>query len=450
MGKPKLEVVQPDEPTTEAETSEQIEVTDEEKMYAAIQNELELRLEKSGFDPANIKDPMGLAKAEIQKVVGGEGAQQATLLVYAAATSRVLEPIPHVSFPVHLYTQGPSGTGKNSALKKALRLLPPEAVIDIPAATPKALIYLDRTFRHTVVVFEESDSLPQGSHDEDSSGASAIRGIMTENRMVWMRPETNPRTGKTKTVTIERPGPTLLMTTSIRPLESQLETRVLKLMIPEDKTQIEAAMKKIGETFANQGRDIVEVNPDLLALQIFLQVHAPIVVDVPFSPALAAALAPKATTGKMYRDLIKLCVLVQAVAAMNVGQREHWRDEEGRLNIRATFEDYAIIQREFEAILGQNLGGVGKSVRKVVEAVAKIARDTSKQVKLGEIERKAGLNSRTVTTAVQQAIRARYLTDAGNGRQGAAYALQIGERLPAEVSLPSVEEVKKLARGLGL
>ena len=71
-------------------------------------------------------------------------------------------------------------------------------------------------------------------------------------------------------------------------------------------------------------------------------------------------------------------------------------------------------------------------------------------MKLGNVEKETSLNRRTVSTAVQQAIRQRYLTDAGNGRQGAAYALQIGESLPAEVALPAVEEVKRLARELDL
>ena len=104
---------------------------------------------------------------------------------------------------------GPSGGGKNRAVAAGKDLMPNDAVFEVTAASPKALIHLDQDLQHKVLVMSEADSIP-----DDGPAASAVRSLASEGMLAYDVSEQDPLTNRWQTRRIQRPGPTALITTS--------------------------------------------------------------------------------------------------------------------------------------------------------------------------------------------------------------------------------------------
>ena len=145
---------------------------------------------------------------------GYGGDQGNPLVVYLAATSRLLV-MRQGQMPVHLLLLGPPSAGKNYTLNTALALLPGEAQHMIDAGSPRVLIYDDAPLQHRVLVFGEADSLPAG---EDNPAASAVRNLTQDNYLHYKVTVRDPESGGYTVRNIDKPGPTVLITTAVRPL----------------------------------------------------------------------------------------------------------------------------------------------------------------------------------------------------------------------------------------
>src|SRR5206468_4137913 len=132
--------------------------------------------------------------------------------------------------------------------------------------------------------------------------------------------------GKFVVQKVRKPGPTALLTTAVRRLGDQLDTRVFTLEAPEDASRTQAALRK---------RAQLELHPPaapdaaLVAFQDYLQALAPLDVVVPFVETLAEKIGQSMTEPRIVRDVEKLLALIKSVTVLRHAHRQ--RDADGRL-----------------------------------------------------------------------------------------------------------------------
>ena len=154
-------------------------------------------------------------------------------------TSRLLE-MRTGAMPVHLLLTGPSSGGKSYTLGVVKALMPAESYHVIDAGSPRVLIYDESSLEHKALIFGEADSLPAG---EDNPAASAIRNLLQDHQLHYEVAIRNRETGEYEVKQVRKPGPTVLITTSTRPLGDQLMTRFFTLEIGDSREQISAALE---------------------------------------------------------------------------------------------------------------------------------------------------------------------------------------------------------------
>lgn len=368
-------------------------------------------------------DPLKLVEVAITDMGYGGDIRQA-IIAYLAATSRLL-PMRNGAMPVHLLLTGQASAGKSYALKMALSLLPESAYHEIPAGSPRALIYDESDLRHRAVIFSEADSLPTG---EDNPAASAIRSLLQDHYLHYFVTVRNPETGEFIVKEIVKPGPTVLLTTSTRRLPNQLDTRVFTLEIGDHPGQIRAALKTQADLEVNGGG--AGPDPGLVAFQELLQELVPIGVHVPFAAILADGIEVAAVKTRILRDYARIISLIKSVAVIRMFHRQ--RNERGE--IIATPEDYATVYSLIGDLYRATVSGFSKGVSDVVRAVAKIGG----QVSMVDIETHLGLSKATVSRRVNQALRNHWLINEED-KKNKPYKLTIGEPLPDESGLPAPE-----------
>jgi hypothetical protein len=223
-----------------------------------------------------LDDPDVLARVEdAMRANGYVGDLTPALLAYVALTSRVMER------PMNLAFVANPSAGKNAMIDAALALMPPEAYYEFSAASPTSIIYTSGHFKHRVVLFREADSIP-----DDGSAASAVRALAEDNTLQYEVTGVNPNTGKFETRKITKPGPTRLITTSMRGLRPQLNSRVLQVPLVDDAKATREVMRAKGKQAAGNGPSPPNKEP-FLALQRWLAARLPHRVIVPFGEVLA-------------------------------------------------------------------------------------------------------------------------------------------------------------------
>lgn len=305
-------------------------------------------------------DPLELVEAEI-RAQGYGGDIRAPMLGYLAATTRLLA-WRRGAMPGHTLFIGPSSGGKNAAMAAALRLLPDEAAHWIDAGSPRVLIYDDAALEHRVVVFSEADSLPAG---EDNPAASAIRNLLQDGHLHYQVTVRDPQTGKFTVHKVDKPGPTVLMTTSTRPLGHQLMTRLFKVEIPDEPAQLRAAL---AAQAALELREPPPPDEALVAFQRYLGALAPIDVVVPFADALQVCLGNQPAGPRILRDFPRVLSLIKAAAVLRIVHRQ--QDANGRLV--AVVNGYRVVYR-LVADTYEASTGASKRIRDAVTAVGELA-----------------------------------------------------------------------------
>jgi hypothetical protein len=184
------------------------------------------------------EDPLREIEQAIRALgYGGESAP--AMIVELAVTSRLLAMRPG-AMPVHLLLIGPPSAAKSYTLGIVLRLHPAEAYHAIDTGSPRTLIYDTAPLRHRALIFSEADSLPAG---EDNPAASAIRGLLQQHHVVYEVAVFNQEVGTYEVQKVSKEGPTVLVTTAVRPLGDQLNSRLYPLDVPYDREQLQRALK---------------------------------------------------------------------------------------------------------------------------------------------------------------------------------------------------------------
>jgi hypothetical protein len=371
-------------------------------------------------------DPLLLVDAALRATLGGD--IRPAKLVYLAATSRLLDLRPG-AMACHVLLQGPPAAGKSATLNAVRRLLPPEAMVVIHAASPRALIYGDVDLAHAALFVGEADSLPAG---EDNPAASAIRNLMTDGYLHYDVVVPDRTTAKFVVRHIEKAGPTVLITTATRPLGEQLVSRLFVIELAADQRQLQAVL-------AAQARlevdDVPPADPRLVAFQAYLQERAPISVTVPFAPQLAKALGSVPVGARVTRDLGMLLSLIKAVAICRIGQRD--QDERGRLI--ATLDDYDTVRDLAGELYAAITDDVGKPIRETVRAVAELPAllKPGMPITVGFVARYLGVNKSTASRRVADAERDGWIVNR-EPRRGRPANLALGGCLPGTPGLPDL------------
>jgi len=370
-------------------------------------------------------DPIPLVERAI-RALGYGGDVKPPLITYLALTSRLLSQRAG-TMPAHLLLTGPASSGKSFTASVALRLLPLEAKAEIDAGSPRVLIYDDTDLRHRVLVFGEADSLPAG---EDNPAASAIRTLLQEGSVKYKVVVRDPDTGSYVVKTIERDGPTVLLTTSVKSLGPQLATRLFALDIPDDAPQIRAALAAQG-VLEEEGSAAPDA--DLIAFQSYLQASAPWDVTVPFARRLSELIGETHLATRVLRDFQRLLALVKSVAILRHGQRT--RDTKGRLI--ATIEDYATVRDLVNHLYAATVSGGSLAIRATVAAVETLRATVSQPSGL-DVANQLGVHKSTATRRINRAIALGWLVNEENLR-GKPYKLALGDPMPVDVGLPAPE-----------
>lgn len=350
-------------------------------------------------------------------------------LVHVGLTTRVLQMRPG-AMPAHLLLLGQPSSGKNHALNVNLRLLPAAAYHVIDAGSPRVLIYDNSNLRHRAIIFGEADSLPAG---EDNPAASAIRNLLQDHHLHYQVTVRDPESGSFTVQTIDKPGPTILVTTATRRLGEQLETRLFVVEVPDDQDQLRQAL---ATQAALELHGLPDPDPAVIAYQALLQAQAPWDVRIPFVDALGAALGRSPVAARVLRDFTKLIALVKAVAVLRHPRRA--RDAEGRLV--AEIEDYQTVYDLVRDAYATSTMGAGAGVRLVVEAVAVLRGEGTSPVAVSDVARRQGVHKSTASRHIRAAIRHGWLVNRDERR--GRYDLDIGDPLPQE-GLPTPAEVNR-------
>lgn len=391
---------------------------------AAKLNELEKAAEPVLLTP----DPLALVRhAFLSQGYGGDVGQP--IITYLAATSRLLA-MRQGAMPVHLLLVAQASAGKSYLLGIVLRILPDEAYHFIDAGSPRVLIYDEADLQHRVLVFGEADSLPAG---EDNPAASAVRNLLQEHRLSYKVTVKNPETGEYGVKEIEKPGPTVMISTSTRRLGYQLDTRVFSLNVADTPDKIKAALLAQAELELNGA-----TAPDdaLIAFQSYLQTLAPWEVAVPFIQVLAVEIGRKATATRIMRDFARLNSMIKSVAI--VRHRQRLRDKAGR--IIAQIEDYSTVFDLVGPMYEATLTGATKEMRATIQAVGEML-EKGESITATSLAARLVVNRGTASRRVNAAIRRGWIINRET-KKGQPWDLQLGEPLPETQGLPDPERLR--------
>ncbi|MFC2026396.1 hypothetical protein ACFLUX_00255 [Chloroflexota bacterium] len=374
------------------------------------------------------KDPLELVKDAIRGL-GYGGDLKPPVITYLAVTSRLLA-MRAGAMPVHLLITGVSSSGKNYTLGRVLALLPAEAYYVVDAGSPRIIIYNDAPLEHRVLVFGEADSLPAG---EDNPAASAIRNLLQDHYLHYEVTICDPDTGDYTAREVNKPGPTVLITTSTRSLGPQLMTRLFSLEISDSREQIGAALETQAALEIEGPKPL---DGALVAFQHYLQLKAPLKVVVPFAWELAKAMGKMASAPRILRDFARLLSLIKSCAII----RHHWRQIDGHGRLVATLADYEMVRELVNAMYVDSSTGATSEVRALVEAVKALdaTRGDGSQITNTTLAKHLGTGIKQVTRRAKRAIKLEWLV---NREQRKSYPADYapGEPMPETEGLPLLD-----------
>ena len=269
-------------------------------------------------------DPLALLREAAKPAYAGD--LTPVELIYVAATSRLLDR------PISLQALAQSAAGKNYTVDTALQFVPPECYYKLSASSPRALIYTGESFEHRSVILAECDSIPR-----EGPAASAIRSIVNDAEMVYEVVEKNSVTGKQEVRRIIKTGPTNLITTGVRTMDTQMGTRLLTIGIPDSAEQTRAVLDAEGKLAAGAVRSTISESDQVKfwAFQRWLGCVTKGAEEFWFAQALAGLVPVNAV--RMRRDFRQLLSMVKTMAVLHQERRE----KTGEGLVVATIEDYS-------------------------------------------------------------------------------------------------------------
>lgn len=342
-------------------------------------------------------------------------------LLYLALTSRVTKR------PINVLVVGPSSAGKNFLLDTVVALFPAAAVYVMGAMSERAPVYTDADFQHRHVVISEAAAIHR-----DGIGTLIMRCLVWGNQLDYEVTEQDPE-GGFRTRRISKPGPTGLITTSVKGVEDELNTRLLTLTVADDEVTTRDILEATGRRAAGDHA----AGPDLRVwheAQRWLAEDGTHEVVIPFASQLATLFPAKLIRAR--RDFPQLLALIQASAILHQLQRE--RDDQGR--IMASEADYQIVYDLAAPVFGAAASeGVTPAVRETVATVAELTKDTDGgTISAHALGAALKLGKAAISRRVGLALKGGFLVNE-ELIKGKPSKLRLGDPLPEQANLPAPE-----------
>ena len=369
------------------------------------------------------QDPITMVKEAI-RYLGYGGDLNPPLITYLALSSRLLA-MRSGTMPVHLLLLGQPSAGKSYSLQTVLKLIPPDCYNKIDAGSPKVFIYDEFNYRNRIAIFSEADSLPAG---EDNAAASAMRNMLQDHHLHYKVTERDQETGQFVVRDIDRPGPTVLITTAVRRLGAQLDSRMFSLEVPDDHDQIQAALDAQAHL---ELEGVPEPDPALIAYQSYLQELAPWHVLVPFAKKIAKEIGRLTNASRIMRDYSRLISMIKTVAIL----RHRLRRKDATDRLIAEIDDYALVHELVSKMYETSVTKVSDKIRNVLRAVTELRHENVSPVSETKVAERLGCVKQAITQAVKTALIQRWLINRET-RKGYPFDLVLGEPLPQAVGLP--------------
>lgn len=348
-------------------------------------------------------------------------------LIYLGLTSRLL------SRPVNIAVEGPSAAGKTHLVNQVVALFPQEAVYSLTASSERLLAFAEEDFCHRVIVIGEAAGLHR-----DGVGATILRTLAWEGRLIYATVEKTLKGLRPRR--IEKPGPTGFITTTTKPLDPELATRILSLTVRDDPDQTRAVVKEAALRAAN-GPAQIDLT-QFIAAQRWLTAEGIREIVVPFAEVLAERVA--VTAVRVRRDFVQLLTLIQASALLH--QRQRLRDDRGR--VVATLEDYRIVHDLVADVLGATVSdGLTPAQREAVEAVTALFAETGGDVRLRQVAERLGIDESSASRRLTRPRARGYVLNAED-RRGQPARYRPGEDVPApRPAIPTPEILARACAG---
>lgn len=370
------------------------------------------------------------------QALGFAGSTEAAELAHLALSSRALER------PLGLAFRGPSAAGKSFTVETAARHHPDDAMHDISAMSERYLAYAEFPTEHRYVCIAEASAL-----HNDGVGATIIRELSWNRRLRYgtvVRSEDGPQA-----VTIERPGPTGLITTSTRDLDPEIATRLIAVHITDAPEQTRKVMERLAATAAGRTAPDADLSA-WHAASDWLVTAGNRKVVVPYAPAVADGVPAESV--RMRRDFEQVMTVVRAHAFMH--QLTRPRNDAG--HVVATRDDYAAAHRLLAETMAVTLDRVSDTIRETVEAVERLAetKGPGKGVSYPELAAELEMSRSGANRRGQKALQEGYLANTEE-RDGYPARLVPADPLPAARAvlpdpkdIPPSEDPPKRTHGL--
>lgn len=368
-------------------------------------------------------DQLALFRESLEEQ-GFAGATEAAELCHVGFCSRGLER------PLGLAFHGPSAAGKTFTVQVTAAHHPDDAMHDVSAMSERYLAYADFPTEHRYVSISEASAL-----HNDGVGATIIRELSWNRRLRYgtvVRTEDGP-----EAVTIEKPGPTGLITTTTKPLDDEISTRLIAVHITDSPEQTRRVVEELAREAAGERDGESDLSTWKAASEWLVQAGDREVV-VPFARHVAEGVP--ADSVRMRRDFEQVMTVVRALAFMH--QRTRPRDDQGR--IVAIREDYANAHRLLAETMAVTLDRVSDATRETVEAVEELTEDQGpgeKGVSYPDLATALDLSRSGAWRRAKRALREGYLANAEQ-REGYPARLVLADPLPEDRAvLPGPETI---------
>jgi hypothetical protein len=345
------------------------------------------------------------------------------VLLYLALTSRVTKR------PINVLVGGPSSGGKNFLVDSVVAFVPGAAVYHVGAMSERALVYTDADFQHRHVVISEAAAIHR-----DGIGTLIMRCLVWGNQLDYEVTEQDPA-GGLRTRRITKPGPTGLITTSVKGIEDELNTRLLTLTVPDDEQTTRAILRSRGDLAA--GTTALQSDYRVWhEAQRWIAEKGARQVVIPFAADLAALFPVKLIRAR--RDFPQLLALIEASAILHQRQR----DTDDHERIVATEDDYRIVYELAAPVFGAAASeGVTPAVRETIATVRELTNTPEGgTVSVHQLAATLNLGKPAVSRRVGLALRGGFLVNEED-KKGRPYKLRVGDPLPEEANLPKPERV---------
>jgi hypothetical protein len=221
------------------------------------------------------------------------------LIGYLAAVSRKLDR------PLGIVIQSSSAAGKTSLLDAVLALVPQEDRVKYSAMTGQSLFYMGETnLKHKILAIVEEEGASRASY--------ALKLLQSEGELTIASTGKDPDSGNLITQEYRVEGPVaLLLTTTSRDLDEELQNRCLVLSVDESREQTQAVHRLQRERRTLEGLIAKRERAVLRTLhQNAQRLLKPIEVLNPYAKQLTF---PDQTT-RLRRDHEKYLTLIDVIA----------------------------------------------------------------------------------------------------------------------------------------